>query len=147
MANTVHLKGSNFRVGEAVASVAAYPGYLMETDSNGEVKPHATEGGYAARMIANEDAMQGNTLTDQYAIDDLVQLLYELPGNEVRMYLEAGQTAVIGSRLISAGNGTLKLESDATSAGVVKQIIGIALEAKDLSDSAAVDTLIDVELY
>jgi len=144
-ANTVHLIG-HYRTDEAIAIGECSPGDLLEVDSDGKVKVHATEGGFAEKILANEDALQGDGLDDDYAIAALVQYLIEESGNVVQMYLKAGQTATVGCRLISAGDGTLKLESDATSAGVVKQIIGWAQEAVDLSTSGAVDTLMDVRL-
>lgn len=145
--NTIHLSG-NFRHEEALASGSIKPGHLLELTSAtaDTVKVHATEGGYAERAFAIEDALQGNTKDTTYATTTRVMYNLELPGNEVQAWLAAGENVAKGARLISAGDGTLIAEASATSAGVVKQIIAIAAEALDLSDSGDVDTLIDVRV-
>lgn len=143
--NQVHLIG-DFRREEALAAGTITPGHLIEEDSSGEFQVHSTEGGYAARLFAEVDALQGNTLDDDYSADDLVSANVELPGNEVQAFLAAGENVSIGDELISAGDGTLIKNGSETSGTTIKQIIGHAREAKDLSGSAAVDTLIRVML-
>ena len=144
--NRIHLIG-DFRREEAVAVAAISPGHLIEEDSAGEFQVHSTEGGYAMRLVAVEDALQGDTIDDAYAADDLVSGNVELPGNEVQMYLAAGENVAIGDNLISAGDGTLIANGSEASGVTVRQLIAVAREAKDLSGSGAVDTLIRVMLY
>ena len=143
--NQVHLIG-DFRRDEALAAGTITPGHLIEEDSSGEFQVHSTEGGYASRLFAEVDALQGNTLDDDYSADDLVSANVELPGNEVQAFLKVGENVAIGATLISAGDGTLIAEGSASSGVTVKQIIAIAREAEDLSGSGAVDTLIRVIL-
>lgn len=144
-ANQVHLVG-DWRREEAVAAGTIKPGMLIEETSAAKFQAHSTEGGYAMRLFAVEDALQGNTLNNDYSADDLVSANVELPGNEVFAYLAAGENVSIGTKLISAGDGTLIAEASAGSGVTVKQAIGIAREAKDLSGSGAVDTKIRVML-
>jgi len=143
--NQVHLIGA-FRREEAVAVGTITPGMLIEEDSAGEFQAHSTEGGYAVRMFAEIDALQGNTLDDDYSADDLVSANVELPGNETQAFLKAGENVVIGDELISAGDGSLIKNGNEASGTTVKQVIAIAREAEDLSGSGAVDTLIRVML-
>lgn len=143
--NRAHLIG-DFRVEEANAADTISPGMLLDYDSSGELIPHATEGGYALRAFAEADILQGNTLDDDYSDGDLVRANIELPGNEVQAFLKAGENVAIGDLLISAGDGTLIENGEEDSATTVRQIIAVAREAKDLSGSGAVATLMRVML-
>jgi hypothetical protein len=143
--NRIHLKG-DFQREELVAAGTIKPGYLIEQTSAGKFQAHSTEGGYAERIVAVEDALQGNTISDDYSADDLVSANIEAPGNVVQMYLKAGENAAIDDDLISAGDGTLIENGSETSGTTVRQIIGKSQEAKDLSGSGAVNTLIAVRL-
>lgn len=137
--NQVHLIG-DFRREEALAAEAISPGHLIEENSDGEYKKHDSSGGAAMRLVAEIDALQGNTLEDDYAADDLVSANVELPGNEVQMFLAAGENVSIGDDLESAGDGTLQAYTSG-------EKIAKAREAKDLSGSGAVATLMRVMLY
>jgi len=136
--NQIHLIG-DFRREEIVAAGDIKPGHLVEEDSSGTCVVHATSAGVAQRFIAVEDALQGETISDSYESGDLVSLNVELPGNEVQMFLYAGEDVAIGVDLESNGDGTLVEYS----AGIV---IAQAREALDLSGSGAVDTLMRVIL-
>ena len=141
--NQIQLKG-DYRYDEKTAGGAISPGHLIEIDSAGDVVVHSTEGGRAARLFAVEDALQGNTLDDDYADDDLVPCHHEYPGSEIQAFLKSGENVSIGDELISAGDGTLIADGSESSGVTVADRIAIALEAKNLSGSGAVDTLIQV---
>jgi len=143
--NQVHLIGA-FRREEAVAAGTITPGMLVEEDSSGEFQAHSTEGGYAARRFAEIDALQGRTLDDDYSADDLVSANVELVGNEVNAFIKAGEDIAIGDFLISAGDGTLIENGSESSVTTVRQVIGYAREAQDLTGSGAVDTLTRIML-
>ena len=134
------------RVQEHIAGAAFSPGHLLEYASDGDVQKHSTEGDYALRLIALEDALQGNIISTAYAAADRAQVLHAVPGDKVQMMLNAGENVAIGDVLISDGAGALIAEGSASSGVTVKQAIAIAREALDLSASGAVDTLIDVEI-
>jgi len=143
--NQIHLIGT-FRHEEAEAAGDISPGHLVALDSSGTIVVHATEGGFAARAIAEIDPLQGHGLEDDYEDGDIVMANVELPGNECQMFLQAGQNVAIGDLLISAGDGTLKENGEESSGVTVHQIIAVAREALDLSGSGAVDTLMRVFL-
>ena len=143
--NQVHLQGE-FRREEALAAGAISPGMLVEWDSAGEFQAHSTEGGYAQRMFAEVDALQGNTLDDDYAADDLVSVNIEAPGNYTQAFLKAGENVAINDELISAGDGTLIKNGSETSGTTIDQVVAHAKEAKDLSGSGAVATLMKVQV-
>ena len=141
--NQAHLIGP-FRRDEKIAAGAITPGMLIELDSSDEVQAHSSEGGDGIPMFAEVDALQGNTLDTDYAADDLVSINIEGIGSECQAFLQAGQTAVIDSELISGGDGTLIVNGQESSGVTVDKLFAIAREAKDLSGSGAVDTLIRV---
>lgn len=143
MSNKIVLK-SNARLDEVTASEILSPGHLLEAVSTGKYQKHATEGDYALRAIATEDALQGKTASDAYAVDDKVQAAFLNSGDKVQAILKAGENVAIGAPLISAGDGTLIAEASVSSGVTVKDVIGFADEALNLSASGAVDTLCDV---
>jgi len=143
MANNIYqiqLEPRDYLRDEALASAQVLPGMLVERDSNGKFKPHATAGGVAERLVAVEDVLQGNGITDAYASGALVQANYQRRGNQVYMRLANGETAVIGSKLVSNGDGYLKVATADSSAVVVEEdVLAVAIEAVDMSDSSGAD--------
>ena len=147
MANQIQLRGG-FRKEEAVASGTVTPGMLLEMTSAtaDTVKAHASPGGYAERIVAVEDALQGGIVTDDYATTAHVTYHVMDAGAVANMLIAAGENIAKGDELISEGTGML-LENGSEGSGVtVYQVIGIAMEACDLSASGAVDTLCAVRL-
>ena len=139
--NTITLKGHGIR-NEAIANAAITPGHLVELMSTGKVRVHATAGGAGVeRAFAIEDDLQGNDIADAYATGAIVQYNIFRPGDEVYALLANGETAVIGSKLESAGDGTLRVVDADTSAGTIaiQSQVAVALEAVDMSDSSAAD--------
>lgn len=141
MNNQAHLVGE-FRRVEAVAAGTITPGMLLEVDANGKFKANATASYFAERLVAEVDALQGKSLTDNYSSGDLVSANLELPGSESQVFLKAGETAVIGSFLASAGDGSLVVHDPEDS--VERVPLAKSLAALDLSDSTAVKTLLHV---
>ena len=135
----IHLAGSA-RQEEAAASGTVKPGYLLEVTSSGAVKAHATQGGYAERAFALEDALQGRSIADDYADGARVTYKLELPGNVVNAVLKPGYNYAVGAALISAGDGTLKTAAGASSGVTVKQIVAFVEKAINLTASGAVAT-------
>ena len=144
--NRIHLLGDYYLRDEALSSAAISPGHLVEMDSSGYYKPHATEGGYAERCFAEANVLNGETVDTDYSSGDRVTVNYEVPGNKTQAMLAAGANVSIGTKLISAGDGTLIADGSEASGTTVRQIVAIATEAKDLSGSGAVDTLIEVRV-
>jgi len=132
MANTILIINHSNSFFEADAAAAITPGHLVELDSSGDVQPHSTAKGNAAKQFAIEDALQGNGITDAYSADDVVRVWTPQPGDVVNALLSDGETAVIGTFLESNGDGTLQVYTD----GV---IIGQAISAVDMSGSSGAD--------
>jgi len=147
MSNTIQLKGG-FRAEEAVASGTVTPGMLLEQTSAAAatVKAHATEGGFAERAFAVEDALQGKTVSDNYATTAHVFFHLVEPGAVVNALIAAGEDISIGDKLISDAAGALIAEGSKASSTDVKQIIAVAVEAIDLSATGAVATLAAVRV-
>ena len=155
--NTIELIG-RFRREEDTAGGPITPGHLIELFNSAgarRLRVHQTEGGFAERAIAIEDPLQGNTATsvesrtidDDYVTTEKVQYVLAEPGAVANMFLFAGENVVLGTQLISNGDGTLiALASLSTPTVAVEQIIGIAEEALDLSASGAADTRLPVRL-
>lgn len=132
---------------EALAAAALSPGHLIQHDSNGKVLKHNTEGGYSDVKFAEEDALQGKTVADAYAAGDVVTFRNYRRGDIVNALLKAGVSYSKGDKLISAGDGTLKKQSAATTTSVVKQVIAEVRDALDLSASGAVAAKTAVRVY
>lgn len=136
---TIILKGDP-RLEEYDADAAITPGHILQLNSDGEVLKHATEGGYWDGTVAGEDALQGREIDTDYAAADKVTTHCTKPGDKFYPFLQATENVAIGDFLISAGDGTLIDIDNATSAGVVKQVLAVVEEALDLSASGAAAT-------
>jgi len=146
---TIVLKGHGVR-NEAVANAAITPGHLVELMSTGKLRVHASAGQNCEKAFAVEDDLQGNTIDDAYDAADIAQYNIMKPGDEVNALLANGQDVSIGDFLESAGDGTLQAHTadseslGADSSGAIasfytNQIVGVALEAVDMSDSSGAD--------
>lgn len=142
MAETIHLSG-DYKREELPASAAITPGHLIErfNDSGTQkFRVHSTAKGWAERIFAQEDALQGNTIDDAYAAGDLVTANLCEPGAKVQAWLYPGTAYVQGDKLMSKGDGTLQKISGTADLDVV----AILDENVDLSASGAVATRTDV---
>lgn len=144
--NTIKVKKYVDIVEEYVANATITPGHLVEVMSTGKVRVHATQDGNVLPIFALEDELQGKLITDDYAADDQVQCWITVRGSKVYALLANGETAVIGSFLSSNGDGTLKVITPVTISSDIptwteydNPIVGIALEAVDMSGSSGVD--------
>ena len=128
----IHLLGTG-RPEEAIASGAITPGHLIMLDANSKVKVHNHLGGTCECAFALEDALQGKTVDNAYAIADRVFFVLASRGDVVWAYLKAGTAVPAGGFLISAGDGTLR--PDSGSEGGQEQRVACALETVDATDS------------
>ena len=138
--NTIVIKNHvNVRI-EKVAAGTITPGHLVELTSADKVQVHSVASGNALPMFALECEMVGKSIDDNYVADDFVTVAIPTRGDVVYAKLKDGQNVVIGDKLESAGDGTLqKHVPDSTGDIYVNAIVGIALEAVDMSGSAGVD--------
>jgi len=133
----IHGKGP-YTHDEANASEAGiYPGMLLELDSAGGVIMHNTENGRMEALFAEEDALQGKTVSDVYTNGSKVSLILPGLGCEVCALLADGEDVLIGDYLVSNGDGCLKKQTDDSDA-IDVFTVGVSMEAKNLEDDSAV---------
>lgn len=131
---------------EAIANAAITPGWLIELMSTGKVRAHSSSGQNQEFMFAFENELEGEGIDDDYAAADIVQYIIARRGDVVNAILANGQNVAIGDLLESNGDGTLKkytadaIAVSSAEPGTVTvyptQIVGMALEALDLSGSS-----------
>jgi len=138
--NSIKVKNYSNVFEEYDAVAAITPGMLIELTSAGEVQAHSTAAGNALPMFALENELEGEGIGDAYAEDDKVSCWIPGRGDQVLGILADEQDVAIGDFLESAGDGYLqKHVSDEASAGEAipsNVVVGIALEAIDLSGSS-----------
>jgi hypothetical protein len=115
MSNTILLGPDGIRKERLLATGKTItPGFLLEYTTDLAVQPHSSAAGAVKPvMIAIEEPEnQGHGIDDDYTEDDeIVQVDFSEPGQDRYMFLAAGETAVLGSALASAGDGTLEVSS------------------------------------
>jgi len=128
---------------EALASGTVKPGFLLERTSAtaDTVKAHAQSGRKTGpTLVALEDEIQGNGVADSYLTTTRVFFKALKPGDEVVLRAANGQNIAKGDLVASNGNGYVrKALKDSSDTLVEDSIVGVALEAKDMSDSSAAD--------
>jgi len=131
--NTIKIKKYLDIIEEFIAADAIYPGMVVEMDSAGKVKAHATSGGNVVPvMVALEDELQGKGIDDAYAANDKVQVWILNSGEVFYGIIADGQTIAKGDLLESdAGGRLIKHVPDEGSANAIYQnaIVGVALDA------------------
>jgi len=107
---TILLKGqAQGKRREAVANAAITPGHLCEYMSTGNVRKHATAGGEAYPLFAAENEVFGGEIGTDYVAEERALLWHATQGDEINALVAAAAVAVvIGDRLESAGDGTLR---------------------------------------
>jgi len=138
---TIKLKKYVDIINEYDAGAAITPGMLLTLAADGDVDLNSDAGAPCEKLFALEDELQGRTIDTDYDAADPVQCWSTVPGEEVLAWLANGEDVSIGDRLVSNGDGQLKAYTEAASAAVVVEeyVIGIALEAVDMSGSSGVD--------
>ena len=139
---TITLKGDGVR-DEALASGVITPGMLVKLTNAADdtVVAHNAAGENAEKLFAVEDDLQGKEIGDDYANGTLVQYNDWNAGDQVLGIVNDGANVAKGDFVESAGNGKLRTHSG-DSAGAVEfpeAIVGVAMEAVDMSDSSAAD--------
>lgn len=111
------------------AAVTILPGMLIERGTTNTVKPHASAGGNAARMVAIEnpwsDHGSGANIDHAYAAGETVFYIEASPGDVLYMYLEDEGNVAIEAPLESNGAGALQ----ALAGTAVEGLVGYAEEA------------------
>ena len=146
MANTIKIKSYVDVQEEYLADAAITPGHLVKLDSDGKVTVFATAKGMVLPMFALEDEHRGKTITDAYAQGDPVQCWIPSRGDVVYAILDKGQNVGIGDMLEPHDDGSLQKLTTGTAASDGGAIVGVALEALNLTASTAVATHIKVRI-
>ena len=136
----IHNKG-DWRHEELLAAGTITPGMLLEVTTSGTVRAHATEGGCAERLIAVEDALQGQTVDDDYSASDVVSMAVAAPGAVFNMLMKKGETGSPGQEVVSAGDGTLILVDNISTGTTMAQVIGRIDASEAAFGALAADTL------
>lgn len=124
---------------EREAAGTIIPGALLVLGSGNTVTVHTTVRGHHIKWFAVENDIAGDDFDHAYVSGEKVQIHSARPGDVINCQLGNGETAVIGSILTASGTaGELSVEVD--SAAIIEgSIVGIALNAVDMSDSDAAD--------
>ena len=141
--NRIHAKGPFRHIEHVVETATITPGMLCELNANNKVIRQVGEGEVVEAMVAVEDALQGNIITDAYAVLDRAMLNVYNKGSEAFVFLKAGESVTPGAYLTPAGAGVLIAEGSVAS-GTTANRIAVALATLDLSASGAVATLLKV---
>lgn len=130
----IHLKkGAESVYEEGKAGAAITPGMLIALNSSAVYVPHGVANGGAEVNIAIEDALQGKTIDDVYAINDLVRFVIPVRGDVVLGILAPGQNVQDGTKLVSNGAGLLIAQTGEDADSVL-----IALEDRNANETGAV---------
>lgn len=124
--NTIYLGGERVQVGDLAVSEEVIPGHLLERFNNAGVirwRKHASAGGGGPVAVATDQSMLNKGVDDVYAAGDLAEVSVLQSGGTAWMFIASGQNITAGTKLESAGNGTLR----AFGSGVV---LATALENK-----------------
>jgi hypothetical protein len=139
--NKIILKNYSDVFVEYVAGSTIIPGQLLLLDSDGTVKAHDDDApANCMPLFAIEDALQGREIDDVFAAGDPVRCWVPYRGDVVYAILEDGAKVVIGDFLESNGAGYLQKFTSG-------KVVGIALEAVDLSGSSGEETSVGVLGY
>lgn len=141
MNNKICQRGE-FTAIELPAASAVSPGMLCEETSTGKLQPHSTAGGFGEAIVAQEDALQGRTVSDNYATDEPVNAYIYRSGVISMALLLAGSNYTVGTKLISDGAGRLK-----PTTGTPTKHFATVITALDLSASGALNTLGQVRFH
>ena len=107
---TILLKGEfNEKYDEIRAGGTIKPGHLIVRNASGVAVVHATNGGYAEKIFAHEDALIGRTIDDAYSSGELVRYHVAQPGDVIYGFIKAGANVTDGSLLVSNADGTMDI--------------------------------------
>jgi hypothetical protein len=105
------VNGERRPIFEAEADEALTPGELVRFDTDDELEPHGTAGGYAAPMFVVENPFveidNGANIDKDYALGDYARYIWAQAGDLIYAFLADGQTVAKGAPLKSDGAGAL----------------------------------------
>ena len=140
--NVIQLKKFHHDRIEKLASGEVTPGHILELTSGDLFKVHASASGDVNPVIvADFRELEGKEITDVYPTGTRVFADVYTAGEEFQGILADGESAVIGSKLKSNGNGELAVYTAASGdPDFPNAVIGTAMEVMDRSTSSGGDT-------
>lgn len=145
----VHLK-------EAPGNGVVTPGDFLERATDGDLQRQSTLGQPGPKIIALENDLEGDGISDDYASGDNIRSAYLKSGDEVYAFVPANAPAiVIGDELIFDGTGCVKKaisQADlagtltGTTDGTLADIADIALSTSDTYTDSAVNTAVNAAI-
>lgn len=104
---------------ERFAGGAITPGHLIQIQADDTVVVNAVSNDAAPNLaFALEDVLQGNTIRDAYAADDLVRYSVAASGDQM-LGIATSDSVNVGDKVASNGDGTLKLRTSGVAIGQV----------------------------
>ena len=152
MTNVILLKGDPIPKEYALmSSVDITPGMLCEITTTGKIRPHATAGGNASPLFAQQAfSNPERDIDDAYTADDeQVHALYCRRGDEIYALLATGNNVAIGALLESNGAGALRAytapDPDSDS-GTIMESSAICRAKEAVNNSSGSNARIRVEV-
>jgi hypothetical protein len=104
--NRIHATGPHvFEHGKS-AQAGIKPGMILKLNSNGELIKHITPNGSLGDelLVATEDSLQGDSISDSYADGDIVSYIIPKEGTSFYGLVASSSILSIGGR-VTANNG------------------------------------------
>jgi hypothetical protein len=120
---TIVLKGHGHH-DEGRCGTAISPGMAVEMAADGEFDPTVSAQAAALKgglKVAKEDALQGKTIDDAYAVGDVLFYYEPEPGDVIHALVKAAANIAVGDKLVVEGGGS----------GLFVEAAGGALAAND----------------
>ena len=139
--NSIIVKEHNPVRLEVKASEILSPGHLLErTSTADDVKKNDATGLAGGVMVALENELEGQSISDAYANNDIVQAAVLHSGDRFVGRLANGQNASIGDKLTGAANGEVTaFLPDSSGITLEGRALFSAIEAVNMSDSSGAD--------
>lgn len=131
---TIMLKSNSLREEAKAGEANIYPGQCLEWHASDTVYKNNTAGApTTGLMIAVENALQGDEVSDVYTNGARVQFHYAVPGDYFALLIASSENISFGDKITTNNDG------DFVEAGSGDTVCAIALEAPG---SLAADTLV-----
>ncbi len=120
-------RNGNAQYDERKAAAAITPGMLCQLDSSDKIEFNPTAGDTdAVLLFATEQVLEGKTIDDDYAADDITPYVAVQSGDQV--YGIANAAIAVNAKVESAGNGKLRTLTTGKPVGFVAYKAASALD-------------------
>ena len=107
--NTIVLKAHGGHHDEAVTDEICSPGHAVELAADGKLDLQQAAVGEAIKselLIVKEDALQGKSVADAYAVADQVFFYIPRAGDVINLLVKSGQTILVADDIVVEGGGS-----------------------------------------